>query len=71
MTEPTNLDPFAHLPEKTRQAARRHILQMRAMGLELTWFTSKEIAGELHYTLHFGPNDEVVVDQTVPKKPPP
>jgi hypothetical protein len=43
----------------------------RALGWELNRFSSEEIGGELHSTLFFGPNDEAVVDLTVPKKPPP
>ena len=71
MTEPMTFDPFAHLRAKTRQTARQYVLQIRALGWELNRFSSEEIGGELHFTLFFGPNDEAVVDLTVPKKPPP
>ena len=53
-------------PKATRQTACQVMLQMCALGWELSHFDSRQLGSERHLTLYFGPRDEAVLDLTVP-----
>jgi len=65
-------DPFADLPQVSREAAYRHVKQMRAAGLHLIRFERKTVTGGNNLLLYFGDGkseDLVTAIVFVPNRP--
>jgi hypothetical protein len=50
-------DPFAHLPEDTRRAARRHLRQLTGCGFQFTRFDTRVVSGCTHFVMYFAMGD--------------